>query len=65
MRSLRAVFAFIIILAMCFSGGTTAFASGEAPVDYEAIDRQLASDVDTYHIPAMAVAVVEKGRRAV
>lgn len=50
MRSLRAVFAFIIILAMCFSGGITVFGSGNNSADYEAIDRQLAADVDTYHI---------------
>ena len=45
---------------MCFSGGITVFGSGNNSADYEAIDRQLAADVDTYHIPAMAVAVVDK-----
>ncbi len=50
-----------IILCMFFCvSGISAFAAETEITDYSSIDKQISEDVEKYHIPAMAVAVVDK-----
>lgn len=50
----------IIMCLLCCVAGRGALAAEDDRAAYEAIDRQLSEDVERYHIPAMAVAVVDK-----
>ena len=62
MRNYKLTAAFIsIILCLVFGiSGIRASAAEIETTDYSSIDKQIAEDIEKYHIPAMAVAVVNK-----
>lgn len=62
MKAIRYITASIIALVVLFGYGINAFAADDASEDYERIGEQIAQDIERYHIPAMAVAVVNKDK---
>ena len=62
MKTNKLTAAFIsIILCLVFGvSGISAFAAETGNTDYSSIDKQIAEDIEKYHIPGMAVAVVDK-----
>jgi CubicO group peptidase (beta-lactamase class C family) len=62
MKINKLIYAFIsVILCLALSiSGISAFASETEITDYSSVDKQIAEDIEKYHIPAMAVAVVDK-----
>ena len=54
--------AIMLALVLCSVCGIRAFADDGTAVNYERIGEQIAEDVRRYHIPAMAVAVVDKDK---
>ncbi|MBR1736083.1 MAG: serine hydrolase, partial [Firmicutes bacterium] len=62
MKINKLIYAFISIMLCLALGisGISAFATETKITDYSSIDKQIAEDIEKYHIPAMAVAVVDK-----
>lgn len=62
MKTNKLIYAFISVMLCLALGisGISAFASENEITDYSSIDKQIAEDIEKYHIPAMAVAVVDK-----
>ena len=62
MKTNKLIYAFISVMLCLALGisGISAFASETEITDYSSADKQIAEDIEKYHIPAMAVAVVDK-----
>ena len=62
MKTNKLIYAFISVMLCLALGisGISAFASENEITDYSSADKQIAEDIEKYHIPAMAVAVVDK-----
>lgn len=59
-KKMTAAFIGIILCIFFCVSNISAFAAETDITDYSSVDEQIAEDIEKYHIPAMAVAVVDK-----